>query len=181
MKLRLIASIFVFISAYSPLSVIFAIQDFDWISKQFLHPRVIYTMLVVSIVSIIVIFIVLSEKSSTPPVRIVSISNKSGELVNYTVPYMMSFLVVDLSNIKLLISFGFFMLVMFVLSLRTHNLFMNPILAVFKYNLYEVRYTRDGQEFNSSFLCKDGELGVGDECRLSEISDGLFSITKVKN
>lgn len=179
MKLRLVASMLIFISAYSPLSIIFAIQDFSWATKQFAHSWIIYTMLAVSIISIITVLTAISTKSSTPPVTIISISNKSGELVNYSVPYMMSFFVIDLSNIKLLISFSFFMLIMFILAYRTHNLFMNPILAIFKYSLYEVEYERDEAFFNAFFLHKDGELSQGDKCRISEISDGLFSITKL--
>jgi hypothetical protein len=87
-----------------------------------------YTIIIIEIMTIIVIIeivarcansfnfqeksliakITTSGESSDPPVKIISMHNKSGELVNYSVPYIMSFLVADLSNIKFLISFGFF-------------------------------------------------------------------------
>jgi hypothetical protein len=58
---------------------------------------------------------------------------------------------------------------------------MNPVLVIFKYSLYEVEYERDGNKSKACFLSKDGELEIGRQYRLSSISDGLFSTTKINN
>jgi hypothetical protein len=53
MKLKIFSSIFIFLSAYSPLAVIFLIQDFDWKTKSVLHPEIMYPILVIAIISVI--------------------------------------------------------------------------------------------------------------------------------
>lgn len=107
-----------------------------------------------------------------------SVSSKSGELINYSIPYMISFFVMDLSNIKLLISFSFFMFIMYVLTLKTHNIFINPVLAIFGYNIYDVKYKRENNEYQSYFLVKADRLKKDERCRIVELSEHLFLVTE---
>jgi hypothetical protein len=179
MKLRIISSLLIFISAYSPLSIIFFIQDFDWKNKTLLHPDIMYPILGISAISVIIIWAAVKFiKISSPPVKILSVSNKSGELINYSIPYMISFFVMDLSQTKLLVSFGFFMFVMYILTLKTHNIFVNPILAVIGYNIYDVIYEKDGRELQTYFLIKGDRLKKNESCRIVELSEHLFLATE---
>ncbi|MBN2747481.1 MAG: hypothetical protein JXR34_12205 [Bacteroidales bacterium] len=178
MKLKILPSILIFLSAYSPLSIIFLIQDFNWQSKAVEHPTIVYPILGVSILSVILIWIAVKfVKVSTPPVKVVSVSNKSGELINYSIPYMISFFVMDLSQTKLLISFGFFMFIMYVLTLKTHNIFINPILAVIGYNIYDVKFDKNGRELQAYFLIKGERLKKTETCRIVELSEHLYLVT----
>lgn len=178
MKLRLLPSLLIFLSAYSPLSVIFLIQDFDIESKQIAHPLIVWSILGVSIISCILVWASVSLlKSSTPPIIVKSVSNRSGELINYSIPYMISFFVMDLGNIKLLLSFAFFMFIMFWLTMKTHNIFINPVLAVMGYNIYDVTYEKNGREYQNFFLVKGERLKAGESCRLVEVSEQLFVVT----
>jgi len=179
MNLRLLPSVFIFLSAYSPLAVIFLIQDFDWKTKSVLHPEIIFAFLIISIVSIfITLYGIKNVKVSTAPVKVLSVSNRSGELINYSIPYMISFFVMDLEQTKLLFSFGFFMLIMYILTVKTHNIFINPILAIMGYNLYDVKYTKDDIEQESFFLIKGDRLKKEEKCRIIEISEHLFLVTE---
>jgi hypothetical protein len=117
-------------------------------------------------------------KVSTPPVEITSVSNRSGELMNYSIPYMISFFVMDLGKVKLLISFGFFMFIMYLLTLKTHNIFVNPILALLGYNLYDVKYKKNGNEYEDFFLVKGSRLRQSESCRIVELSEKLFLVTE---
>lgn len=180
MKLRPWASLLIFVSAYSPLSVIFLIQDFDFKgTHRLIHPMAVWSILGVSIISCILVWAsVHFMKSSGPPVVIRKVSNRSGELINYSIPYMISFFVIDLGNINQLLSFGFFMLIMYWMTLKTHNIFINPILACLGYNLYDVLYESDGKEYEVCFLIKGDRLRVGETCRRVEISEQLFLVTE---
>lgn len=179
MKLRAWSSVFIFISAYFPLAIIFAIQDFDSKSSNFSHPVIVYTVLAISAVSCLIVWLSVSHiKVSSPPVEIRSVSNRSGELVNYSIPYMISFFVMDLGKTKLLVSFGFFMLIMYWLTLKTHNIFVNPVLALLGYNLYDVKYIKNGQEFEDFFLIKGSRLRPGESCRIVELSEKLLLVTE---
>ena len=179
MKLKILPSILIFLSAYSPLAIIFLIQDFDWKSKTILHPEIMYPILGVAFISVIFIWIAVKLiKVSTPPVKVVSVSNKSDALINYSIPYMISFFVIDLSKTKLFVSFIFFMFIIYVLTLKTHNIFINPILAVIGYNIYDVKYQKDNRELQSFFLIKGGRLKKDESCRIVELSENLFLVTE---
>ena len=91
MKLQHISSVMIFLSAYSPLSIIFLIQDWDSKQQCLSHPVLVITMLVVSVLSCILVWYSMHAlKCATPPVTIKSVSNRSGELINYSIPYMIT-------------------------------------------------------------------------------------------
>ena len=180
MKLRIWASVLIFVSAYSPLSVIFLIQDYDFDTKHtLLHPEIVWPVLGISVISCILVWVsVHFAKDSSPPVTIKKVSNRSGELINYSIPYMISFFVIDLGSLNQLLSFGFFMVIMYWLTLKTHNIFINPILACLGYNLYDVCYEKDGLEYEEFFLIKGERLNVGERCRCMELSEQLSLVTE---
>lgn len=179
MKLRILSSILIFISAYSPLSIIFLIQDIDFKSKSLQHPGIVFIIMGISLISCIIIWCAVKFiKVSSPPVKIISVSNRSGELINYSIPYMISFFVMDLGDTKLLLSFGFFMFIMYWLTLKTHNIFINPILACMGYNLYDVKYEKDGKEYEDFFLVKGNRMKSGENCRIIEFSEQLYFVTE---
>jgi len=180
MKLRFLSSLLIFLSAYSPLSIIFLIQDFDFKEKkELLHPEIVWPILVVSGISCIILWAAVRYiKVSSPPITVKSVSNRSGELINYTVPYMISFFVMDLGEVKLLLSFGFFMFIMYWLTMKTHSIFINPMLAVMGYNIYDVQYERNGKECEDFFLVKGERLRKNELCRIHEVSEQLFIVTE---
>lgn len=175
MKIRRLSSILVFLSAYSPLSVIFLIQDFNIETRTIQHPKIILPILGISFISILVIWLLLKKvQTSTPPVTILSFTNKSGGLLNYSIPYMISFIVMDLSQIKLFISFLFFMIIMYILTDKTHNIFINPIFAIFGYNIYDVKYKKNNTECQSYFLIKGERPNINEHFKIVELSENLF-------
>jgi len=179
MKVRFLPSVLIFISAYAPLSIIFLIQDWDLQNRRLEHPLTVWTILGISMISCIVVWsAVRLLKSSEPVVTVESVSNRSGELINYSIPYMISFFVMDLGDIKLLLSFGFFMVIMYWLTLRTHNIFINPILACMGYNLYDVKYLRNGKEYETFFLVKGSRLAAEEVCRTIQLSEQLILVTE---
>ncbi len=179
MRLRFVASILIFLSAYAPLSVIFLIQDFDFAKKEIMHPWLIVVILVISALSCILLWISVSGlKTSSPPITVKSVSNRSGELINYSIPYMISFLVIDMGNVNLVVSFVFFMCILYWLTKNTHNFFINPVLAGMGYGLYTVRYERNGHDCEDAFLVKGSRLRKNERCRICEISEQLYVVTE---
>lgn len=179
MKLRLFSSIIIFLSAYSPLAIIFCIQNFDFETWEMAHPLVIWPMLGLAAVSCIILWATVKlPKVSTAPVVIKSVTNKSGELVSYTIPYMVSFFVIEHWNTQLLLSFAFFMFVMFWLTLKTHTIFNNPILAMLGYNIFDVHYEKNGREYQDYWLTTGGRLRKNEQCRIVEISEQLYLVTE---
>jgi hypothetical protein len=179
MKLRIFSSVIIFLSAYSPLAIIFCIQNYDFEKQEMLHPHIIWPILGLAVVSCIILWATVSlPKVSMAPVTVKSVSNKSSELVSYTIPYMVSFFVIEHWNTQLLISFAFFMFIMFWLTLKTHTIFNNPILAMLGYNIFDVHYEKNGREYQDYWLAKGGRLRKNEQCRIVEISEQLYLVTE---
>ena len=179
MRLRFGASILIFLSAYAPLSVIFLIQDFDFAKKEIMHPWLVWPILFTSVLSCIILWISVNLlKTSSPPVTVKSVSNRSDELINYSIPYMISFLVIDMGNIKLVGSFVFFMFILYWLTMKTHKVFINPVLVLMGYRIYTVHYERNGHDCEDSFLVKGSRLQKDERCRIVEISEQLYVVTE---
>ena len=161
------------------MSAVLDSSDFDYKKCELKHPATICAIIGVCAVSCILVWAsVHFVKTSDTPVLIKKVSNRSGELVNYSIPYMISFFAMDLDDTKMLLSFGFFMLIMYWMTLKTHNIFVNPILACLGYNLYDVCYIRDKKECESFFLVKGNRLCPDELCRCLELSEQLYLVTE---
>ena len=180
MRQRLWNAVIIFLSAYAPLPVIFCIQDIDLYSWQLKHPIIVIVLLTISILSIITLWLTMrSIRHGAPPVEVVKVKNRSTELVNYSIPYMISFFVMDMGDTNLLISFLVFMLLLFIVTYRTSNIFVNPILAMFGYNLYDIVYKSDGHEREGQVLVKKHKPVAKDRIRIIRVSDFLFLATDI--
>ena len=85
MKLRFVSSLIIFLSAYSPLSIIFLIQDINFKKGALMNPEIVWTALGLSIISCIFLWASVSFiRASSPPITVRSVSNRSGELINYS-------------------------------------------------------------------------------------------------
>lgn len=176
-KPRLWTSFVVFASAYSPLAVIFAIQDFNWSIKNFDHPLIVWVLIASALISVIVTCAAIKdmekEAGRTVPVKVTKVAYYSGELINYSIPYMVSFFVIDLGKPTLLLSFVFFMALMFMITIRTHNTFINPILCLLGYNLYKITYVKNDHEYEDFMLAKGDRPQKSDSIRIAHLSDRL--------
>ncbi|WP_156900656.1 hypothetical protein [Maridesulfovibrio bastinii] len=101
------------------------------------------------------------------------------DLMNYTVPYMVAFIGVDLGDWPKVAGFLCFMLFMFILTYKSKQLFMNPILAVLGYSLYDVDYEVNNCTRSARILSKE-DLVPEDRYRLLMLAS-LPIVTKKIN
>jgi hypothetical protein len=179
MRLRHWVSVVLFISSYSPLALILLIGDFDPQTKSLKNPAISLSILFVSFLSVLLLFVVMRQIRQGDTIKITSVCNQSGELVNYTIPYMISFFRFDLGGIQSFSCFLLFMVLMCVLTIRTQNIFINPILALAGYGLYDVEFTR-GQEDFHAILLSQHKLHRNQECRVRQLADFLYCVTDPK-
>jgi len=179
MKPRIITSVLLFISGYSPLFIIFAVKDFDFVgNKSFNHPIAIWTMLGITTLSIVLLFVtVRTMKRGNMSVEVVSVKNRSVDLINYTIPYMLSFFGIDLSKPEDIISICIFMLIMLLLTITSKSVFINPILAMANYNLYDLEYKFDGKIFSTVIISKE-EVYVGERYYMRSLTRFLYFVTQ---
>lgn len=174
LKLKLWTSLVVFISAYSPLMIILAIQQMDFSKPLWLaFSKVSIILLMVAVISSIIVLLVVRSIKSGLNVSIIKASNKSGDMFGYTIPYMLSFMRVDFCDLKTILSIALFMLLLFVMSYRSQTVFVNPILAIFGYMLIDCTFNRDGEEIQAMVISKK-PITSGEIVCLESLSPYLY-------
>lgn len=167
--IRFWAAVIIFISGYIPLFIILIIKDIngDFIFK---NPVLSYSLIIISIVSGLFLYLVIKNlETGGFPIEITSVKHKSSEIVNYTIPYMISFFAFDLAKTQDLIVFIIFFVLLCVLSIRSQSIFLNPILAMFGYGLYECTYTENNVLKDGVFISHD-DLVINDSYKIKKLS-----------
>lgn len=179
MKPKIFTAILLFISAYSPLFIILAVKDFDFDKTHwFRHPKPICVLLGISILSIILLFTTVATiKRGNMAVEIVSVKNRSVDLINYTIPYILSFFGVDLSKPEDVISITIFLCIMLLLTISSKSVFINPVLALANYGLYDLDFKFDNK-ITSTIVISKHEMHTGDRFYIRSLTRFLYFVTK---
>lgn len=195
----IIPSIAIFISGYTPLFLIMIIKDFvrvDWqvyqltsnivVFSQIYYPvgivfnntKVVLGLLIVAAISLLMLWYVLKNITSNPfDITITKAKSRSSEVVNYTIPYMISFVAFDLSKGQDLLSLIIFMGILCLLSVRSQSIFINPILAALGYGLYDCAYTENGKE-KECVMLSPKDLTVEDVVKYKKLNNYMGIINK---
>jgi hypothetical protein len=168
-----------FISAYSPLFLILIVKDFDFKDSCWLkHPVAIYSVLIIIIISIILTFLTLAKiPRGSLPVKIKSAKNRSVDLINYTIPYILAFFGLDLSKPSDLISLTIFLLILLLLTVKSKLVFINPVLTLLGYGLYDLDYEFDGKIYSKIAISKL-DLVEGKQAYIKNLTRHIFFVVE---
>ena len=180
MKLRLLPSLLIFLSSYFPLAIIFIIKDLDNSTFYPQHPRTALIIAVVTLLACVVVLISARSITSGVPVTVLKVTNKSGDMFTYTIPYMISFYNFTLGDWKTLAALSVFMLLMFALAYKTQNTFINPVLALAGYGLCDCQLKDGPNEIQGLVIAKPAPT-VGDTCLVERLSYFLYFMTRLVN
>ena len=161
MQPRVPVAALIFLASYLPLAMILALQDLDltvlkqpicrdWshVSESCVaplkHPGMAMTPVVACLVCLLVTVFALTKVQPRTPIVIKSVKHVPADLMNYTLPYIVAFMSLDYSDLAKLAGFAAFLAWIFVITLRSGQLLMNPVLAVFGWQLYEVGFSYAG-------------------------------------
>ena len=178
MKPKLLTAIILFISAYFPLFLILAVKDFDFDCTQwFKHPIAISIILGIAIISVILLFVtVASIKRGNMPITVKAVKNRSGDLINYTIPYIVSFFGFDLAKMEDIISLSIFLFLLLLLTIKSKSVFMNPILLLAGYNLFDLEYEYD-RKTSSIIVISKHEMKTGERFYITSLTRFLYFVT----
>ncbi len=109
------------------------------------------------------------------PVKVVEVQNRSVDLINYTIPYIVSFFGFDLAKIDDVVSLSIFMLLMLILTIKSKSVFLNPILLIAGYNLYDLKYEFN-QKQESRIVLSKYELKKGEQYYIRSLTRFLYLI-----
>jgi hypothetical protein len=123
-------------------------------------------------ISIVLLFVIFRLLKGGDIITITSVDNRSPDIINYTIPYLLAFINTDLSSLPDTISVGIFLLVLMVLTITSKSIFINPVLAMAGYGLYDIHYTYNGNDMSKTVLCKI-ELSVNNRYYIKSLTPFL--------
>ena len=178
LRLRPWASLLLFLSAYSPLLLILVIKDYDPNHFNLLprNPLLSGALLLLAIGSCIGILHAVRDLQSGLSVEVIKASNKSGEMFGYTIPYIISFLRIDLGDWQTQLSLVIFLVMLFIVSYRTQTVFVNPVLAMAGYMLIDCTFKRGATETQALVITR-APLKIGESYVLERLSHYLYVVT----
>lgn len=123
-----------FLSAYAPLGAILAVLL--WRESRYWS----FGLALVVVLSLLLLYFFVQDlkNSSTVELTVEQIQRRDGDIVSYIVTYAIPFLAVPFESIETGIGLGIFFVAVWLLQVKLNLLYINPILALFNYHLYEV-------------------------------------------
>jgi hypothetical protein len=177
MKPRVFTLFLLFVSAFSPLFIIIAVKDFDFCKQYFNHEVLIIAMLSIVLFSIIMLFVIINTYKKGDVITINKVENRSTDIINYTIPYLLSFISMDLNSPADLISIGIFLTILMVLTITSKSVFINPILAIVGYGLYDISYSY-GKNIYSKIVLSKKELNLDKKYYCHRLNQFMGLITE---
>ena len=175
LRLRPLVSLVLFLSAYSPLMVILAIKDMNLgLTHLFNSPAASGILVFMDLGSSFMTLMTVRSIENGLPVVVTKAANKSGDMFGYTVPYMLSFMRVELGDWQTLLSLALFLFVLFIMAYRTQTVFINPVLAITGYMLIDCTFKRDNKEIQAMVVTRE-PISVGDAIELDQLSHYLYT------
>lgn len=158
MQLRFYSAFLLFLGSYFPLSIILLVQNYRmelWGNEICLpwrngceiplqQPVVSIGFAVVCLFCLIFTLVVLRSIRPRMKVEIVEAKHVPADLMNYVLPYVVSFMGLSYDDVGKFLGFIVFILWIFVITFKSERIIMNPVLTVFKWKLYEVKYRSPG-------------------------------------
>jgi hypothetical protein len=181
LRLRLWASLLIFVSGYSPLLVILAVKDLQVCGSVPTprHPWLFGIFVAFAVVSSFMVLGAAKSIHSGLAVVVTKASNKSGEMFGYTIPYVLSFVRLDLGEWQTLVSLAIFLAMMFAVAYRTQTVFVNPVLAVAGYMLIDCTFKRAASETQAMVISRI-PLKIGATYTFERLSHYLYGAVEVQ-
>lgn len=178
MQFNILPAFLIFLGSYLPLAIILAIQDIpsSWWSRSlcsvdiildggcsynpFMNPGLSVTFLTIAMVAILLAWTSLRKISYPFNIDIKRIKAIPNEIINYTFPYVVSFMGISYSDPQKLLGFAVFLLWMFAITYKSGQILMNPLLLILGWRLYEATIVINSVEKDVRML-KAGLLTPG--------------------
>jgi hypothetical protein len=166
-QFRLIISVFVFLGSYLPLSVILLAENFQydalkkplcharWTQDCFLplnNPGLSLSIFALCAFCLLVTLAALSVIRPDKKIIIEQATHVPADLMNYTLPYVVSFMSVNYQQTAPFVGFLIFLAWMFLITHRSGQTLLNPVLIVFGWRPYQVDYRFGGDQITHSGL-----------------------------
>jgi hypothetical protein len=157
MQIRLLASIVIFLGSYLPLALILLVQDanytllggtFCWrlwderagCAIPLGHPKFSLAILGLCLCCFSLTLAALSSLRPKVPIDVTDVKYIPAELMSYTLPYVVSFMSIGYQETGKFVGLTIFLAWMFWITYKSGQILLNPVLTVFGWRLYEIKY-----------------------------------------
>lgn len=178
MQFRILTAAIVFIGSYLPLAVILLAQSFDYsaFDRSFCwpvnradcelplySPLFSLSLFALTLVCFGITLLALAMVRPSLSVTVDGADYIPTDLMNYSLPYVVSFMSVDYQETGKFVGFLVFLSWMFWITYRAGQVILNPVLIAFGWRLYTTTYRFAGSNdvFTSTVLSK-GPLEPGE-------------------
>ena len=159
MQFRLLTAIIVFLGSYLPLAVILFSQNIDYpvLRRGFCWPLnaggcelplhdagYSIGLLAVTLVCFGLTVLALSLVRTTQDITVSQAEYVPTDLMNYTLPYVVSFMGINYHETEKFVGFCVFLAWMFWITHKSGQVLLNPILIALGWRLYDVTYNFAG-------------------------------------
>jgi hypothetical protein len=151
----------IFLGSYLPLALILLVQDVNYriLGNGFCwhfwardsacviplaHPKYSLSILFICAISFCLSLLALSMSRPKLPVEITEVKYIPAELMSYTLPYVVSFMSIGYQETGKFAGLTIFLVWMFWITHKSGQLLLNPVLTVFGWRLYEIKYVFPG-------------------------------------
>jgi hypothetical protein len=162
-QLRLLVAAIIFVGSYLPLSLILMAQDYNFTmiampicwgwahwardcSLPFQNPVYSIGIFVGCLLCFLTTLCALWLLPAKRSITIVEAEYVAADLMNYTLPYVVSFMSIDYRDNGKFLGLLIFLGWMFWLTYRSGLIILNPLLIAFGWRLYNVRYRHAGSD-----------------------------------
>lgn len=157
MQPKLYIAIFVYLGSYLPLSLILLVQDYDFdaiatpvckIWKQadrscsipFSNATASFVFAALCIFSFFATIFLLRNTKGNNKIVVSESKHIPADLINYVFPYVVSFMSLAYKGTGKIFGFLIFLVWMFLVTYKSGQIMLNPLLIVFNWKLYEIKY-----------------------------------------
>lgn len=161
MQFRLVPAALIFLGSYLPLSLILLAQNYDYTrlgeaacwplsephcSLPFKTPTFAFASVGVSAVCLAITLLTLARATPKQEIVIKEARYIPTELMNYTLPYVVSFMSIEYQDMTKFSGLAIFLFWMFWITYKSGQILFNPILIVFGWRLYDIGYCFAGSD-----------------------------------
>lgn len=161
------AQLVLFASSYAPLFVIFALLD-SWGAGA---PSIIAVVLAAASVSGLAFFMSQSERLQRIDVKVDRARHRDGDAIGYVITYLVPFVGFQNPAPRLQLALLLLVAVIAALYLRSHLFYVNPVLSLLGYRLYEGE-TETGRTF--ILISRRRYVAPSTPMAVSTLSDYVF-------
>ncbi len=187
MQFRVLIALVIFLGSYLPLSLILLAQNYDFsllntpfciqfweatCSLPFKNAFLAIGVFAVCMICFVVTVGCLSTVQPKHEVIIKSSKHIPADLMNYTLPYIVSFMSIDYQEPGKFVGFLIFLGWMFWITYKSGQVILNPLLIVLNWRLYEVTYNFAGSaDTHNAIALVKGSIEAGQRYRQTSVQN----------